>query len=141
MGWKGHYGCSPSYNFAILLPPLNLDLFSVSHHTVLTRTCKQNLVGLIFERASDPFQHAPGMYTAGNVLRISHRLLFCVLLPEAKQHFLTLESVPNRRYGCSSCCSCCYGFQKMPKALLIRNGKVRNLAYTFMTSFPPGLLS
>ena len=31
--------------------------------------------------------------------------------------------------------------QKMPKALLIRNGKLRNLAYTFMTSFPPGLPS
>ena len=29
--------------------------------------------------------------------------------------------------------------RKMPKALLIRNGKLRNLAYTFMTSFPPGL--
>ena len=30
-------------------------------------------------------------------------------------------------------------FEKMPKALLIHNGKLRNLAYTFMTSFPPGL--
>ena len=29
-------------------------------------------------------------------------------------------------------------FEKMPKALLIRNGMLRNLAYTFMTSFPPG---
>ena len=31
--------------------------------------------------------------------------------------------------------------RKMPKALLIRNGKLRNLAYTFMTSLPPGLPS
>ena len=31
--------------------------------------------------------------------------------------------------------------RKMPKALLIRNGKLRNLAYTFMTSFPAGLPS
>jgi len=31
--------------------------------------------------------------------------------------------------------------QKMPKALLIRNGKLRNLAYTFVTSFPTGLPS
>ena len=27
-------------------------------------------------------------------------------------------------------------FRKMPKALLIRNGKLRNFAYTFVTSFP-----
>ena len=32
-------------------------------------------------------------------------------------------------------------FRKMPKALLIRNGKLRNLAYTFVTSLPPGLPS
>ena len=32
-------------------------------------------------------------------------------------------------------------FRKMPKALLIRNGKLRNLAYTFVTSVPPGLPS
>ena len=32
-------------------------------------------------------------------------------------------------------------FRKMPKALLIRNGKLRNLAYTFGTSLPSGLLS
>ena len=31
--------------------------------------------------------------------------------------------------------------RKMPKALLIRNGKLRNLAYTFVTSFPTGLPS
>ena len=30
-------------------------------------------------------------------------------------------------------------FRKMPKALLIRNGKLRNLAYTFVTSLPSGL--
>ena len=33
------------------------------------------------------------------------------------------------------------GFQKMPKALLIRNAKLRNLAYTFKTSFPTDLPS
>ena len=27
-------------------------------------------------------------------------------------------------------------FQKLPKALLIRNGELRNLAHTFVTSFP-----
>ena len=27
-------------------------------------------------------------------------------------------------------------FRKMPKALLIRNGKLRNFAHTFVTSFP-----
>ena len=32
-------------------------------------------------------------------------------------------------------------FRKMPKALLIRTGKLRNLAYTFVTSVPPGLPS
>ena len=32
-------------------------------------------------------------------------------------------------------------FRKMPKALLIRNGKLRNLAYTFVTSFPTDLAS
>ena len=32
-------------------------------------------------------------------------------------------------------------FRKMPKAFLIRNGKLRNLAYTFVTSVPPGLPS
>ena len=32
-------------------------------------------------------------------------------------------------------------FRKMPKALLIRSGKLRNLAYTFVTSVPPGLPS
>ena len=32
-------------------------------------------------------------------------------------------------------------FRKMPKALLIRNGKSRNFAYTFMTSFPTDLPS
>ena len=32
-------------------------------------------------------------------------------------------------------------FRKMPKASLIRNGKLRNLAYTFVTSVPPGLPS
>jgi len=31
--------------------------------------------------------------------------------------------------------------RKMPKAFLIRNGKLRNLAYTFVTSLPPGLPS
>ena len=49
----------------------------------------------------------------------------------------------NGHDGCSSCSSsfCCYSFRKMPKALLIRNGKLRNLAYTFVTSFPSGLPS
>ena len=32
-------------------------------------------------------------------------------------------------------------FRKMPKALLIHNGKLRNLAYTFVTSFPTDLPS
>ena len=32
-------------------------------------------------------------------------------------------------------------FRKMPKALLIRNGKLRNLAYTFVASFPTDLSS
>ena len=32
-------------------------------------------------------------------------------------------------------------FRKMPKALLIRNGKSRNFAYTFVTSFPTDLPS
>ena len=32
-------------------------------------------------------------------------------------------------------------FREMPKALLIRNGKLRNLAYTFVTSFPTDLPS
>ena len=32
-------------------------------------------------------------------------------------------------------------FRKMAKAFLIRNGKLRNLAYTFVTSLPPGLPS
>ena len=32
-------------------------------------------------------------------------------------------------------------FQKMPKALLIRNGKLRNFAHTFVTSFPTDLPS
>ena len=36
---------------------------------------------------------------------------------------------------------CCYRFRKMPKALLIHNGKLRNLAYTFVTSFPTDLPS
>jgi len=27
-------------------------------------------------------------------------------------------------------------FQQLPKALLVRNGKLRNFAYTFVTSFP-----
>ena len=31
--------------------------------------------------------------------------------------------------------------RKMPKALLIRNGKLQNFAYTFVTSFPADLLS
>ena len=48
--------------------------------------------------------------------------------------------VPNAYYGCCSSC-CCYRFQKIPKALLIRNGKLRNLAYTFVTSFPTDLPS
>ena len=30
-------------------------------------------------------------------------------------------------------------FRKMPKALLIHNGKLRNFAYTFVTSFPTDL--
>ena len=29
-------------------------------------------------------------------------------------------------------------FRKMPKALLTRNGKLRNFAHTFVTSFPTG---
>jgi len=37
-------------------------------------------------------------------------------------YFLDPEGVPNRHDGCS----CCYRFWKMPKALLIRNGKLRN---------------
>ena len=32
-------------------------------------------------------------------------------------------------------------FRKMPKASLIRNGKLRNFAYTFVTSFPTDLPS
>ena len=32
-------------------------------------------------------------------------------------------------------------FRRMPKALLIRNGKLRNFAYTFVTSFPTDLPS
>jgi len=32
-------------------------------------------------------------------------------------------------------------FRKMPKALLIRNAKLGNLAYTFVTSFPTDLPS
>ena len=32
-------------------------------------------------------------------------------------------------------------FRKMPKALLIRNGKLHNFAYTFVTSFPTDLPS
>ena len=32
-------------------------------------------------------------------------------------------------------------FEKMPKALLIRNGKLPNFAYTFVTSFPTDLPS
>ena len=32
-------------------------------------------------------------------------------------------------------------FRKMPKALLIRNGKLRNFAYTFVTSFRTDLPS
>jgi len=32
-------------------------------------------------------------------------------------------------------------FRKMPKALLIHNGKLRNYAYTFVTSFPTDLPS
>ena len=48
--------------------------------------------------------------------------------------FFGCGRVPNRHDGC---CSCCYRFRKMPKALLIGNGKLRNLAYTFVTSFPP----
>ena len=47
--------------------------------------------------------------------------------------------VPKRYFGCS--CSCCYRFRKMPTALLIRNGKLRNFAYTFVTSFPTDLPS
>ena len=31
--------------------------------------------------------------------------------------------------------------RKMPKAVLIRNGKLRNFAYTFMPSFPTDLPS
>jgi len=47
-----------------------------------------------------------------------------------------------KRYdGCSSCSSCCYPFRKMPKALLIRNGKLRNFAYTLMISFSTDLPS
>jgi len=33
------------------------------------------------------------------------------------------------------------GFRKMPKAFLTRNEKLRNIAYTFVTSLPPGLPS
>ena len=32
-------------------------------------------------------------------------------------------------------------FRKMPKALLIHNGKLRNFPYTFVTSFPTDLPS
>jgi len=32
-------------------------------------------------------------------------------------------------------------FREMPKALLIRNGKLSNFAYTFVTSFPTDLPS
>ena len=32
-------------------------------------------------------------------------------------------------------------FEKMPKALLIRNGKLRNFAHSFVTSFPTDLPS
>ena len=32
-------------------------------------------------------------------------------------------------------------FRKMPKALLICSGKLRNFAYTFVTSFPTDLPS
>ena len=43
--------------------------------------------------------------------------------------------------GATMLISDCYRFRKMPKALLIRNGKLRNLAYTFVTSFPTDLPS
>jgi len=47
--------------------------------------------------------------------------------------------VPKRYDGCSSWCF--YRFQKMPKALLLRNGKLQNLAHTFVRSFPTDLPS
>ena len=50
-------------------------------------------------------------------------------------NFWTLEGVPNRHDGCS-CRGVVTRFRKIPKALLIRNGKLRNFAYTFVTSFP-----
>ena len=51
-------------------------------------------------------------------------------------HFWTLEGVPNRHDGCSCSC-CCYRFRKMPQALLIRNGKLRNLAHTHSWNHSP----
>jgi len=41
--------------------------------------------------------------------------------------------VPKRYDGCCCCWGCCDRFRKMPKALLIH--KLRNFAYTFVTSF------
>ena len=70
-----------------------------------------------------------------NVIKINYSLMLSKLT-----NIFGPGGVPNRHIGCS-CCSCCYRFRKMPKALLIRYGKLRNLAYTFVTSFPTDLPS
>ena len=54
------------------------------------------------------------------------------------EHFGTLEEVPNRYDGCS-CWAVVTRFRKMPKALLIRNGKLRNFAHVSVTLFPTDL--
>ena len=79
-------------------------------------------------------------------LDIGHLCIFWLNFKNLSYCVFGPGRVPNRHDGCSCCCcccccSCCYRFRKMPKALLTRNGKLRNLAYTFVTSFPTDLPS
>ena len=59
----------------------------------------------------------------------------CISRTRARELFLNPEGVPNGYddcSSCSSCCACCYRFRKMPKALLIRNGMLRNYRSTVL---------
>ena len=66
-----------------------------------------------------------------NLLFVAHSFAACSSAFEDFAVFLDLEGVLNGYDSCSSCstCSCCYHFRKMPKALLIRNGQLRNIIH------------
>ena len=69
--------------------------------------------------------------------RIPRWLLRGVDRQRQSRTFFGPGRVPKRYDGCS----CCYPFRKTPKALLISKRKLRNFAYTFVTSFPTDLPS